>query len=256
MQEGVVNRSRGRTSSDLLRTAAHFRWDREVRRLWLRDTFFFGGWSNQRPAPALIGAYSVFLLAGLAGYGAAAVVRGRRNAPVFASSTVPIDCAVLCLSFTAALGYHMVQSKLAWGQSTTGPWYACSALPWFLVLAAGGGLSWPIGRLRAALPIALALTCLATEWSVVFGRMLATYSGGASGWVALARIATLQQTMLGTPTLIAAAVGQAIIATVLILLWGTLSNEDLATEALPQQNPARTVNHPHLAVTQSTPVPN
>lgn len=219
MQEAVVNRARGRTAADVARAALAVRWDKYARRLWLRDTFFVGGWSHQNPAPAFGTAYSIVLGTGLLGL-AAAVVAGRKSvAAVFASGWTPAACAILCLCTTAGLGYHTVQSELAWGHSSTGPWYAASALPWFLVLAVGGALAWPVGRVRLALPWLLAAICWTAELTTVWGRMVLTYSGGATGALALHRLAVLQPRLLGTPTLLAASSGCLLCVGVFAVAW-------------------------------------
>ncbi|MHC5538599.1 hypothetical protein ACYOEI_10285, partial [Singulisphaera rosea] len=132
MQEGVVNRSKGKTASDLMRTARTFDWSGQTRRLWLRETFYAGGWSHLGTAGGFIKVYSTVSLIAILGYAWWLVSPKARREPVYASSFTPLACAVLCLSVTAALGYHMVQSKLAWGRPTTGPWYASAAIPWFL----------------------------------------------------------------------------------------------------------------------------
>ena len=197
----------GRTAGDLLGVAAAMDWSKVVRRLWLRDSFFAGGWSFLGTDVRLVKLYYFAGLAGLAGWGWRVVARGRRESAVFESARAPAACLVLCAGFTAALAYHMVQSKLAWGSPTTTPWYACPALPWFLMLVAGGGLAWPIGRFRAAVPVLLTVSCLAGESFAVWARMVPTYSGGASGFEALRRLAHLQPTAFGTATLLIASIG-------------------------------------------------
>ncbi len=207
MQEAVVNRSRGRTAGDLLGVAATIDWSKVVRRLWLRDSFFAGGWSFLGTDVRLVKLYYFAGLAGLAGWGWRVVARGRRESAVFESARAPAAGLVLCAGFTAALAYHMVQSKLAWGAPTTTAWYACPALPWFLMLVAGGGLAWPLGRFRAAVPVLLTTACLVGESFAVWARMVPTYSGGASGLEALRRLAHLQPPAFGTATLLTASIG-------------------------------------------------
>ncbi len=127
---------------------------------------------------------------------------------MFDSIETPMACLLLCFSVTVALDYHAVQSKLAWGRSTTGPWYAAAALPWFLILTIAGALAWPSRRLGTALAAVLVGSCWIGEQTLLWTRMLPTYSGGASGWEALRRIAKLQPPFLGTATcLIAVAAG-------------------------------------------------
>jgi hypothetical protein len=110
MQEAVVNRSRGRTAGDLLGVAAGMDWSKVVRRLWLRDSFFAGGWSFLGTDVRLVKLYYFAGLAGLTGWGWRVVARGRRESAVFESARAPAACLVLCAGFTAALAYHMVQS--------------------------------------------------------------------------------------------------------------------------------------------------
>jgi hypothetical protein len=232
MQEAVRNRANGRTGADLIRTAKGFAWPKIVRRLWTRDLFYMGGWSFLRSHVKAVQTYQLALTLGLYGW-AWRLVLARRRDLVLATTTAGLAaCAVLCLSVTAALGYHMVQSKLAWGVRTTNPWYACPALPWFLVLAAGGGLAWPLGRLRAALPVALAAAGLSAEAVGIWGRMVPTYAGGATGLEALHRLACLQPGALGTPTLAAALAGQCAVVAALVVIWGAGAPGDEAAPGL------------------------
>lgn len=255
MQEAVVNRSRGRTTADLAQAAAGFRWDKQVRRLWLRDTFFAGGWSHVGPAPGWIQAYSYAVMAGLLGYVGSLIVPARRRALSFRSGETPLLCLVLCSSYTAAMAYHMVQSFVAWGKPTTCPWYACAALPWFLALAVGGARSCPVGLLRGAIPVGLAGTCLATEAVVVWGRMIPVYSGGSTGLFALRRLAFLQPPWLGTATLVLAEAGLvALLGSFFLVLRrvrpvdvGECSNHPMPRPRLRVTSPGQAAEPPSLA---------
>jgi hypothetical protein len=222
MQEAAINHHKGLGRAELLRTAATFDWPRSLTRLWTRDLFFTGGWSFQ-PAPRRwVRLYRDGVTAGLFGWaclGALALSRHRRAGP-FTSAWVPLACVVLVASYTAALAYHMVQSKLAWGVSTTNPWYASPALPWFLALVCGGGLCWPLGRwLRPAIPLALAGAGLLCEIIAFSGLMVPLYTGGATGRLALVRLAWLQPGFLGTPTLFASLVVEVLLLATLVLTW-------------------------------------
>jgi hypothetical protein len=236
MQEAVINRRNGVTGADLLRSAATFDWPRSVCLLWGRELFFSGGWSFLRTHPTAVQMYRDTVTLGLLGW-ACIVARGlvrrlRKQEPslIFTSGWVPASCLVLVASYTAALAFHMVQSKLTWGVSTTNPWYACPALPWFLVLVVAGGVSWPLGRwLRPAVPLVLAGAGLAAEIIAMCGPMSLTYSGGASGLEALRRLAWLQPGFLGTATLAAAAVGEIVVVAMLILTW----RDDVRAEGDP-----------------------
>ena len=227
MQEAVINAHNGVTRADLLRSAASFDWPATVGRLWGRDLFFTGGWSFLRGPVKAVRAYRDAVTLGLLGWafwGAVALGRRlrRREGPpsVFVSAWAPAGCLVLVAGYTAGLAYHMVQSKLTWGVSTTNPWYACPALPWFLALAVGGGLAWPLGRrLRPAVPLVLAGAGLAAEFVAVWGVMMPTYTGGASGREALRRLAWLQPGFLGPATLASALVGEVVVLAALALVY-------------------------------------
>lgn len=231
MQEAVINAHNGVTRSDLLRSATTFDWPAAVGRLWGRDLFFTGGWSFLRTPAQPMRAYRDAVAVGLLGWawcGVLAVGRrlrtregsGSETGPVFVSAWAPTGCLVLVGGYTGGLAYHMVQSKLTWGVSTTNPWYACPALPWFLALAVGGGLAWPLGRrLRPAVPLVLAGSGLAAEFVAVWGVMAATYTGGASGREMLRRLAWLQPGFLGTAVLVASVVGEVVVLAALALVF-------------------------------------
>ncbi|MHB1556583.1 MAG: hypothetical protein ACYC61_03765 [Isosphaeraceae bacterium] len=221
MQEAVLNRQRGRGLIDLARTAMSVAWLAEAGNLWLRDTFLAGGWSFVGGSIPVRPLYSWAAIAGLLGWGwrMAAVARARRlgrrvdssatHAPsraIFDSAWTPAACVLLCASITAALGYHVVQSRLAWGQATTGPWYASAGLPWFLALLIAGAMSGPSRRIGAAIALVLVGSCVLGEQTLLWTRMLPAYSGGATGWEALRRIGQLQPGWLGPATALAATV--------------------------------------------------
>lgn len=241
MQEAVANRRNGRTTADLLRTAATFRWAREFQLLWARELFYKGGWSFLRTAPRAVVTFQFLVRLGLAGWavwglrrllsrrlaGAAVSDRPAGVGPVFVSPVVPALLAVLVAGYSAGLAYHMVQSKLAWGAVTTGPWYACPALPWFLALVAAGGLAWPAGRFRELVPWGLAATGLAGDLVGTWGWMIPTYATGAGDWPeALRRLAVLQPQALGTATL-----GLALLAEVMAVALIVLTFRDQAAQA-------------------------
>jgi hypothetical protein len=234
MQEAVINGRQGRTTADLIRTASAVDWGKLTRRLWVRDVFFAGGWSVLRTHPEITRLYQLAVTIGLAGWGwiaASAAWRRLRHgggdraggSALFSTAWVPLGCLVLVLSYTAALGYHRVHSALAWGAATTNPWYACPALPWFLALAVAGGLAWTrhsrAALLRAAWPLLMAGAGLAAEPVAVWGMMVPTYSGGASGFEALSRLASLQPAALGTATFFTAIAAEVVVVVALVRLW-------------------------------------
>jgi hypothetical protein len=223
MQEAAVNHRRGLGPADLLKTAASIPWTKTITQLWDRRMFFAGGWSFLHSHPRAVGAYRDVVAIGLFGWASGAlawVARRRDGGRLFANPGAAPACAVLVASYTAALAYHMVQSKLAWGASSTGPWYASPALPWFLTLVVVGGLRWPLGdRLRPAFPLALVGASLAAEFIGLFGQMVPAYTGYAAWPVAFARLSWLQPWWLGSPTLIAAAAVEVATLAALALVW-------------------------------------
>ena len=218
MQEAVANRRAGRSTADLVRAARSIPWESTLRRLWVRELYFKGGWSFLRTHPALTQGYQAAVTVGLVGWGVLGLRRltGRRD-PVFVAPAIGGLMGMVVVGYTVALAYHMVQSKVAWGEPTTCAWYACAGLPWFLALVVVGGFAWVPSRLRAAVPLAVAAVCLAGEFVGAYGQMVPTYSGGATGAEALRRLAALQPPALGTATLFAALAGEVLIAAAVVL---------------------------------------
>lgn len=232
MQEALVNRAAGRTAADLMHTAAGMDWWRSVVDWWAGKGLIVGGWSFLTPPPRLVNRYALLVGLALAGWAWTVLGRGER---VFRSALTPAACAVLAGCYTAALAYHAVHSTAAWGFSTTNAWYAAAATPWFLALAAGGCVSWPLGRLRFAGPILMTLAFLTAEGAVVWGAMITTYSGGLGGSAGLARLAAVQPPILGTATLFAATLGSA----ALLAAWGVAF---VRLCAAAQSTPARSIH--------------
>jgi hypothetical protein len=106
-------------------------------------------------------------------------------------------------------------------------------LPWFLALVSAGGLAWPLGRLRPALPWALAATGLAGEVVGVWGAMVPTYTGNAATWPeTLARLACLQPAALGSATLLLALAAEAAVVAALVLTFRDAARPAPAAGAL------------------------
>ncbi len=219
MVEAMQNRKNGLTAVDLFHAAQEIDWWTKLSGVWLYDNLCKAGWSFFDAGPKLIVRYHRLAIACLTGWACLAFPWTRLKTPVFRSRTAPAACLVLCLSYTAALSYHMAHTKLAQGVSMTNTWYAAATLPWFLVLVAGGALSWPARRLRPILPVMLATTFLAAEATTIWARLVPTCSGDAVGWEALRRLASLQPVAFGTPTLLAALVGQFVALTLAAALW-------------------------------------
>lgn len=224
MQEAAVNHGRGLGRADLLRTALNIPWAGWVVDLWARLVFFAGGWSFQGTHPKAILWHEKLVILGLMGWVWALAVgfvrrrRIERPTPVFAHPIVPAACVMIVGSYTAALGYHTIQSTLAWGRSSTGAWYASAAMPWFLTIIVLGMMRWPFpGRLRALPPLAMAAVSIAGEAVAVHGRMIPFYTSFPDWRTSMSRLASLQPVWLGSPTLIAATVVEVIALGVVFL---------------------------------------
>ncbi|AMV39991.1 DUF2142 domain-containing protein [Planctomyces sp. SH-PL62] len=240
MQEAAVNHARGLGRADLLRTAMEIPWAAWVVELWTILVFFAGGWSFQGTHPKAIFAHRDLVVLGLLGWAWAGLTwaflrrRGLRPERVFAEARLPLACAVIVAGYTAALGYHMVQSKLAWGQWSTGAWYASAAMPWFLTLVVVGLMRWPLsGSLRGVAPLALVGASVAAEVVGLFGRMVPFYTGFAPWPDDAARLASLQPAWLGLPTLLAAAAVEVVVLAALILILRDDARAERATVAEP-----------------------
>jgi hypothetical protein len=236
MQEAVINHRAGRTAADLLHAAATIDFPARVASLWGSDLFFTGGWSFLRPTPNAVRAYGAVVVAGLLGWVFAVATslarrEGRRLEEVpgrFVNGWVPAGCLILVAGYTAALAYHMVQSKLAWGVITTNAWYASPALPWFLAVVVAGVIRWPLGRwLRPIGPVTMVGAGVTVEVLALWGRMVPLYTGCAPWPESLRRLAWLQPVLLGTTTLAIAAIAEITILALIVLVW----YDDLRTPA-------------------------
>lgn len=214
MQEAIENRAKGLGPADLLRASWAFPFLRYGRWLFGEGLFIQGNWSFVLPIDAVVKIHwsvqewaALGLVASAAAFGLrrAKARLGRRGVasgrPITAidSGATALLCVAVCGGYYAALLYHAVQSQLAWGVTTTGPWYASPALPWFLVLIGAGARGWPR---FAGVGLVTALTALAltAEHTSRWVQMLPVYSGGAEGLEALRRVTSLQPWFLGTPT--------------------------------------------------------
>ncbi len=128
--------------------------------------------------------------------------RGDIGGSILVSKHVPLACFILVLSYMLALAYHTVQSKLAWGRSTTNVWYGAAAIPWLLLLVVSGAA---IGvgsarRFAGLISAALVATFAVAESTIILGWMSIGYSAGARGVESFRRLAELQPAWLGFPT--------------------------------------------------------
>ena len=175
MQEAVANRAAGRGTADLIRTTARDRLAKWAEKLWFRDSLSSGGWSWAGKHEHLRSRHEFLAGLGLLGWAWLLVPAARaRIFGLFRDPACPLLFLTLCLAYAGAMGYHAVQSQLCWGSIATNPWYAAAAYPWFLLLVSGGAFAWPVGRLRAILPAAIALVFIEVEACTVLGSMTAS----------------------------------------------------------------------------------
>ncbi len=242
MQEAITNRQAGRTAHDLFRTAMTMEWPRWLEDLWGRRLFFVGGWSFVTTMPGLVMAYRILLRIGLLGWGIFAVsrlTRIRSHAPSgFRSWRFPVAGAFLILSYSMALGYHRVQSELAWGAASTCAWYASPALPWLLTFVIVGAFRLPLGSwLGTIVAFAMVADCLAAEFVGMFGGMISRYTDGAPWTLAMERLAMLQPAWLGTPTLALAFTAQVLVLAMLLLVLRDARRARRGRDEVPLANP-------------------
>ena len=247
MQESIENRQAGRGPADLFLTARSIAWPQWTRNLWFRESVMSGGWSWAGKLQRLRSRHEVLTVLGLLGWGWIILPTCRRRIfDRFRNPACPWLCLVLCVGYTGALGYHVVQSTLRWGSISTNPWYAAAAYPWFLLLVSGGAFAWPVGWLRCLLPAAIALVFLEAESSSVLGSMTSLYAALADWSEALRRLAFLQPTMFGTTTLYAAMAGALFFAGTSILAVVRRAIEPTDRRDVPLTPP-----HPHERVHRS-----
>jgi 4-amino-4-deoxy-L-arabinose transferase-like glycosyltransferase len=239
MQEAVANRSAGRGVVDLVRTAPEINWRQWSEKLWFRDIVSSGGWSWAGKHEHLRSRHEFLAALALLGWGWLVVPAARaRLLNLFRDPATPLLCVLICLGYTAGMGYHALQSQLCWRSIATNPWYASAAYPWFLLLVSAGAFGWPVGRLRNLLPAAIALVFLEAEACTVLGSMTALYAALAPWSEALRRLAELQPAIFGPVTLYAAIAGVLVFTALALLAAFTLAQGSILNGA------ART--RPHL----------
>lgn len=219
MAEALHNRQAGRNTLDLLHAARQVDWRGRLEWIWLQAPLGVGGWSFLHPSAKQVKVHEIVAIACLLGGTWHVWPAARRRAPVFRSWQAPAACAVVCASYSIALAYHLVQSQLDLGMTSTGAWYASAAFLWLAVLLGGCGMSLPLGRLRFALPVLAVLSTAKAEAVLVAGLMVSTYSGGAGGWQALERLASLQPAFFGTATLLLSAAGGLALLAASLVMW-------------------------------------
>ncbi|WP_165073532.1 hypothetical protein [Paludisphaera rhizosphaerae] len=228
MQEAIENRAKGRGLHDLYKAYSEFHPLVYARWLFGEGVFIQGNWSWVLPI-ADIATYHRYCVE-LAAWGlvlAAGTYLGRRGLERFGiklgrevltvdSVATPVLCLGVVAGFFAALLYHALQSAMAWGITTTGPWYAAPAIPWLCLLAGVGAMGW--SRFAAVgfvtMIVGLSIVAEQTTWWI---QMPPVYSGGRTGMEALQRISTLQPWFLSTITAAAALASSLVLFLLLIV---------------------------------------
>jgi hypothetical protein len=205
MIEALLNRDAGRGFAGLLGAAAEIRWPPSLAYFWLEGSSWVGGWSFLRVGSTLRSAVVTVLVLMLCGWGLAIWPRRRAAGRPFRVEGTAARLSAVVVLTTLALAYHMLHSHLAHGQITTNPWYGALAYPWALALACAGCRYWPLDLLRLGLPWLLIGLYVVIEVSGAVLMMLPAYTGGASGLLALERLAELQPSALGTLSLLLSA---------------------------------------------------
>ncbi len=203
MLEATINSSNNKSFFDILGLISEAPVLRDIFLMWSRDFIWVGGWSFLRVRD-ISNISGILILFSLFMWGYSFL---EKNIP---SETTPPyrqqcgaagEISLLCCSsvfFTSlALGWHYLQSTMAWGQSTTCTWYISLSFPFFLlfiydsVRQCSARMAYFIGTLLFIVYLYADIRGLLT--------MLSFYSGGSSGWEALARVASVHPGWLGTP---------------------------------------------------------
>lgn len=206
MQEAVANERAGAGFGAWWGAVRSIDWWDHLRTVWTDGALWASGWSGLLPRERFRLLIGIAVALGLVGLIVDAVRRRRLDA----AATVGLGLAAWT---SAAMAYHMIQTRLAWGVVATGAHYAAFALPWWQVSWLGGA------RALAARWQALAVAAVAVIFTVVEVRGLARsaveYAATERLGVAFERLERLHPAWLGTE---AVAIGVAIWAGALVAL--------------------------------------
>lgn len=203
MQEAFINAERDHTLSSLLRLGLSMNLPKRLLVSWHNSTWI-GGWSFLWLDRVSRYSVSALLTLALAGWSWSFLRKSARQ-PVFHEPYLALRCVFLIGCVSLGLGWHMIQSYAAWGESATSPSYAAVAFPFLLILTYAGATQFS-NRIAMAWGRLMALLYFGAEWYNVLGQMIPFYSGGDTGGPALARLARIHPSWLGTLTFGIAAV--------------------------------------------------
>lgn len=249
MQESIRNQAQNRGLPDIIATIGEIDWWRQLRSRVTRDSLWVGGWSFLTLPAAFRGIHEGLIAIALAGFvvGFLARRRARANSAAVAESHQswldPASVALMAMIFAGALaglGYHTLQSKLAYDTITTNVWYICLSFPWMIVLLvyAVNGFR---NRTAAAWVGAMLLLCLIAECVGLFSVMTEGYTGLAWSAEAKARLASVHPDWL-EPDLAIAFELTAIVLVIFVYVMSVrgmrLNPEHRLQPSVPQRDPA------------------
>lgn len=231
-----VNEPAGDGQRGLLEAAGEVNWLNASWRLWMHGSLWSGGWSYVPMPGWLRSAHEIVIVAAVAGFAArrwrgAARRRDGGGLPERALAESGVGgihagwLVLLLACYHAAMVYHVVLLKSAFGLAMTNFWYAAVTLPWMALLLCKGASGWPATWMRAAVVCAWGTVYVAGFGVGVFGRMVATYSDAPLGLEALRRLAKLQPAILGSTTLLVA--GGAFVVVLACAIRGARSVTDI-----------------------------
>jgi len=190
MQEALVNKKNNVSLIDLLASGLQFSMVWDIITLWFKKTTWTGGWSMLKVSNISNITFILYSI-GFAGWLARGGLTKNKESKQNSKNQIIISLfALVCLT-SMALGWHHIQSIIAWGQSTTCAWYTAMALPCFLILFYEGASHW---SQRSGFFLTVALI-LVYGYSDIIGilTMIHHYSGGIVGYEAVSRIVEINQ---------------------------------------------------------------
>ena len=196
MQESIVNKNNNKTLFDIITAQPIFAVFRDILLKWSEESIWHGGWSylRVRDVRNIVKVLMIFSFLGWLYH-----YYKRKS-----FDQIEMQSLLLCFSLviltSMALSWHSLQSSLAWGYSSTNPWYICISLPFFLIFLTSSAFRWS----DKAGFITIILLSAVYMYSDLRGMitMIYYYSGGNHGFEALNNISFVHPNWLGTPVLL------------------------------------------------------
>jgi hypothetical protein len=210
MGEALLNRTNHVPFQAYLDSIAPQKWPFWLGRLeawFVYDGLWVGGWSLLYPPAIFPILYTVLVWAAIAAWpirwlaARRSPVQTPTTSVIFKQpSTLPLTLAI-CVCMSVGLLDHGVVSAITYGATSTGPWYAELAMPWFLALVLSAALTWRPTRLGYTLAMLIPILFVVTELNGLWTLMIPAYSHKSLSLSALHRLSSLHPRILGTPTL-------------------------------------------------------